>query len=128
MARFPKDLFYTKSYVWMKVCEDVCDEVLVGVVEKVVEQSKQIVFLELPCEGVSLKGGENLVSFETAKLSGHLSLPFSVKVVEVNSVLEDEPERLESDCYLNWLVRVKLLEEVNFEEFLSCEEAEDFYG
>ncbi len=80
----------------------------IGLTDYAVEQLGDIVFLELPEEGVEFKKGETFATIESVKAASEIYMPISGKIIEVNSGIVDTPETLNEDCYeKGWLVKVE---------------------
>lgn len=80
----------------------------VGLTEYAIEQLGDIVFLELPENGIEFKKGEVFATIESVKAASEIYLPISGKIVDVNEQLADAPELLNEDVYeKGWLVKIK---------------------
>ena len=80
----------------------------VGLTEYAIEQLGDIVFLELPENGIEFKKGEVFATIESVKAASEIYLPVSGKIVEVNEQLADAPELLNEDVYeKGWLVKIE---------------------
>lgn len=80
----------------------------VGLTEYAIEQLGDIVFLELPENGIEFKKGEVFATIESVKAASEIYLPVSGKIVEVNEQLADTPELLNEDVYeKGWLVKIE---------------------
>jgi glycine cleavage system H protein len=100
----PKNLKYTE-YVWVKVDGKTAT---LGVTDYGLQQTKEIVFIDLPKKGQVLKRGSSFTVLESVKWSGHITSPISGEVVEVNDILFDEPSRLNKDPYGSWVCKVRM--------------------
>ena len=116
----PKDLKYSE-YVWVKVEGDVA---ILGITDYALAATKEIVFIDLPEVGRILKKGEDFVSLESIKWSGHVESPVDGEVVEVNEPLFDKPERLNKDPYGSWICKVKLIEPNEVDGLMDAKAAE----
>ncbi len=80
----------------------------VGLTEYAIEQLGDIVFLELPENGIEFKKGEVFATIESVKAASEIYLPVSGKIVDVNEQLADAPELLNEDVYeKGWLVKIE---------------------
>ncbi len=118
----PKNLKYSE-HVWVKA-ED--GKATLGVTDYALKAVKEIVFIDLPEEGQKLKKGEDFVSLESVKWSGHIESPVSGKVIEVNEALFDEPSKLNEDAYSSWICKVELDDESELDGLMSAEEASEW--
>ena len=106
----PKELRYSTTHEWVYV-EDVDSGKLatVGISAFAVEQLTDLVFMELPEVGRTVQAGDSLGEIESVKAVSDMYSPVSGEVVEVNSELPDNLERLGSDPYgSGWIVKIKL--------------------
>lgn len=104
IMELPKDLKYSE-YVWVAVKGDIAT---LGVTDYGLKVAREIVFIDLPQKGKKLGRGEQFVSLESVKWSGHLASPVSGEVVDVNDALFDDPEKMNRDPYGSWVCRVRM--------------------
>ncbi len=100
----PKNLKYSE-YVWIKLDGD---EATLGMTDYGMNVAKDIVFIDLPAKGKIINKGDNFVSLESVKWSGHIASPVSGEITDVNQELFDEPEKLNKDPYGSWICKLKL--------------------
>jgi len=80
----------------------------VGLTDYAVEQLGDIVFLELPENGVSFSKGDSFAAIESVKAASEIYMPISGEVIDVNTALVEAPETLNEDVYENgWLIKIK---------------------
>ena len=102
---FPDDLKFEKNHYWAKVDGDV---VITGAGEFISKQAGEITFVDLPEEGDQLTQGKPFGSIESGKWVGRIYAVVSGEVVEVNSALEDEPEKINEAPYGDgWICKIK---------------------
>jgi glycine cleavage system H protein len=115
----PDDLQYTKSHEWVRA-ED--GTVTIGITDHAQEELGDVVFVELPDVGDTIGAGDSFGTVESVKAVSDLYTPVGGEVVEVNSSLEDAPEKINDDPYgEGWIVRLSTSEEA---DLLSPEEYE----
>ena len=115
----PDDLQYTKSHEWVRA-ED--GTVTIGITDHAQEELGDVVFVELPDVGVTIGAGDSFGTVESVKAVSDLYTPVGGEVVEVNSSLEDAPEKINDDPYgEGWIVKLSTSEEA---DLLSPEEYE----
>ena len=102
---FPDDLKFEKNHYWAKIEGDL---VVTGAGEFISKQSGEITFVDLPEEGDELTQGKPYGSIESGKWVGRIYAVVSGEVVEVNTLLEDEPEKINEDPYgEGWICKIK---------------------
>ena len=82
-------------------------EMAVGISDHAQESLGDIVFVELPEVGKSLKQGEAFGVVESVKAASDLYMPVSGKVTAVNGALQADPALVNRDCYgSGWMIRI----------------------
>lgn len=102
----PDDLRYTKDHEWVRVDGDTGT---IGVTDFAQGELGDVVFVELPQMGRTLKSHETFGTVEAVKAVADLFAPVSGTVTAVNEVLAATPEIVNKDPYgAGWMIRVKL--------------------
>jgi glycine cleavage system H protein len=105
---FPENLKYTKDHEWIRIEGDTGT---IGITEYAQSELGDVVFVELPSVGKTMKAHEAFGTIEAVKAVSDLYAPISGTVIEVNAALGDEPETVNKDPYnAGWMVKVKLLD------------------
>ena len=119
----PEDLFYTKEHEWVKTKDD---QAIIGITEFAQSQLGDIVFLELPSLGELINEGESFGEIEAVKTVSELYAPITGIISSVNDDLEDNPEKINLDCYGDgWIIKVTLNEDFPKNNLLSSEQYQD---
>ncbi len=106
MSDVPKDLKYLSSHEWVLIEGDVAT---VGITDHAQELLGDLVYVELPEEGSSIAAGDSVGVIESVKAASDTYAPLSGEVTEVNSDLEDAPERINHDPYGDgWMYKIAL--------------------
>jgi glycine cleavage system H protein len=126
---YPRNLGYTKKHEWALVLKDTA---LVGITDYAQKALGDVVFVQLPETGDTLKKGKPLGAVESVKAASDIFAPLSGEVVETNRNLEDHPELLNRSPYDDgWIVKIRvsdpreadeLLDSGAYEEFVKSEE------
>ncbi len=102
---FPDDLKYTREHEWAR---SKGSRIVVGITDFAQDQLGDIVYVELPDVGDTVKKGESFGVVESTKAVSELFAPITGKVVEVNDPLSDAPETVNSDPYEEgWMIAVE---------------------
>ena len=116
----PSALKYTKEHEWLRVEGDVA---FVGITDFAQGELGDIVFLEIETLGESLDAEEVFGTIEAVKTVSDLFMTASGKIVEVNSLLEENPELVNSDPYgKGWLIKVELKDTSEVNKLLTAEQ------
>lgn len=101
----PANLKYSKSHEWARLEAD--GTITVGITDHAQEALGDIVFLELPEIGRTLKNGEECAVVESVKAASDIYAPVSGKVLAINQAAVDSPETLNQDAYAAWLFKLQ---------------------
>lgn len=100
------DVKYSKEHEWISVDGDVAT---IGITQHAAEQLGDLVFVELPAIGKTVAPGDEAAVVESVKAASEVYAPLSGEVVEVNSVLEGEPGKVnEAPEGDGWFLKLKL--------------------
>ena len=102
---YPSDLKYTNDHEWVKIDSG---SARVGITDYAQKQLGDVVYIELPEVGRTLKLGESFGTIESVKAVSELYAPAAGEVVEVNSSLKARPEAVNADPHGSWLIALKL--------------------
>jgi glycine cleavage system H protein len=116
----PGDLRYTREHEWIRV-EDGTGTI--GITDYAQDQLGDIVFVDLPGPGATLKYMEKFGEIESVKAVSELFSPVSGEVIEVNAALADNPQFVNESPYgEGWMLRVRLSEPAELDRLLTAEE------
>jgi glycine cleavage system H protein len=101
----PEDLKYTEEHEWVATKGET---VRVGITDYAQEQLGDVVFVELPDVGRRVNAGEAFGSIESVKAVSELFAPAAGEIVEINPLLKDHPESVNSKPHETWMVRLRL--------------------
>ena len=103
----PADLRFTKSHEWARIEGDLCT---VGISDFAVEElNKEIVNVDLPEAGASVRQNETFGVLDAVKAAFDLYAPMSGTVEAVNDAVLDDPTLVASGPYTTgWLVRIAI--------------------
>jgi glycine cleavage system H protein len=102
---YPSDRKYTKDHEWIQVAGD---RGRIGITDYAQKQLGDVVYVELPEVGTTLKAGQSFGTIESVKAVSELYAPVSGEVVEVNTPLKETPEAVNADPHGNWMIVVRL--------------------
>jgi glycine cleavage system H protein len=102
---YPAGYKYLKTHEWLSVDGATGS---VGITDYAQESLGDIVFVELPKVGATVKAGEIFGSVESVKAVSDLYAPVSGTVTEVNDALTAAPETINTDANATWLFKFEL--------------------
>ena len=113
---FPEELKYSASDEWIKDLGD--GTALVGITDFAQSEMGDIVFINLPEVGDATTKAAPFGDIESVKAVADLVSPLTAEVLEINEELLDAPEKLNSDPYGAWIIKVGNITDT--EELLSA--------
>lgn len=118
MKNIPELLKYTLTHEWIRLEEN--NIAYVGITAHAQELLGDIVYVELPTITKLLKQGEEACVLESVKAAADVYAPLSGIVTEINTLLNDSPECINSDSYgQGWLFRLQLSDTSELEKLLD---------
>jgi glycine cleavage system H protein len=102
---YPAGFKYTKDHEWIELSGN---QGKVGITDYAQQQLGDVVYLELPEVGTTVKAGQSFGTIESVKAVSELFAPVSGTVVDVNTALKEKPEGVNSDPHASWMVVLKL--------------------
>jgi glycine cleavage system H protein len=125
MSNVPADLRYTKSHEWLRTLPD--GNVEVGITDHAQEALGDLVFVEVPEAGRTLKAGESCAVVESVKAASDVYAPIACTVIGGNPQLAAEPEAINKDPYgSGWLMRIRPASPAEVATLLSAAEYTGF--
>ena len=124
MNEAPSNLKFLDSHEWIKVDDD--NTVIVGISDHAQDELGEVVFVELPGIGDELVSGDEAAVVESVKAASEVYTPLSGEVIEVNDVLEENPELVNTSPYEEgWFFKLKVSDE-NLGSLDSLKNAEEY--
>ena len=99
-----KELLYTNDHEWIKDLGD--GTYHIGITDYAQDKIGDISFIELPVEGAKFSKQDVFGTIESFKAASDVYAPFEFTVIDVNTDLEDEPEKINEGPYDAWLIKV----------------------
>jgi len=104
VSSIPDNLKYTKEHEWVSAVGNVYT---MGITDFAQSALGDIVYVQLPKVGEVIKAGSVCGEIESTKSVSEIFAAVSGTVTEVNALLSDTPEVVNSDPYgAGWLVKV----------------------
>ena len=102
----PDGLKYTKDHEWIKIEGNTA---LVGITDFAQGELGDIVYLDINSVGEEVEEQAVFGTVEAVKTVSDLFMPITGKVLEVNPVVESNPEKVNSDPYgAGWLIKIEV--------------------
>jgi glycine cleavage system H protein len=117
---------FTKDHEWVELDGDVAT---IGITAYAAEQLGDVVFVEVPDIGKTLKQGDSLAVVESVKAASDVYAPVAGEVVEANAELGDAPETVNALPETGgWFARIKVSDVSQVEALMDRAAYEDYLG
>ncbi|MGE0058154.1 MAG: glycine cleavage system protein GcvH [Dehalococcoidia bacterium] len=114
----PEDLKYSTEHEWLRIDGDVAR---VGITDYAQDQLGDIVFVDLPKVGETVKFMGKFGEIESVKVASEIFSPAAGEIAEINDALDASPELVNKDPYGDgWLVAIRLSNAAEVEELLDA--------
>jgi glycine cleavage system H protein len=121
---YPTNLKYTKEHEWIRTEGTIA---YVGITEFAQKELGDIVFVDVPTVGKTLKADDEFGTIESVKSVSVLYIPVSGQVTELNEELEGSPELVNYEPYDDgWLIMIKMSAPDELKGLLTAEQYEAF--
>jgi len=123
---FPAELRYTKDHEWIKLEGNIAT---IGITDFAQHELGDIVYVDINTVGKSLASEEVFGTVEAVKTVSDLFLPVAGTINEVNSLLEKQPELVNSDPYGDgWMIKMTVNSPADVEALMNSEAYEALVG
>ena len=113
----PDNLKYTKDHEWISIDGKICT---IGITDYAQSELGDIVFVDIDSDLKDIVKGESIGSIEAVKTVSDLFGPFNGKIIELNSLLLDSPEIMNTDPYGDgWVLKVEISDSSELDDLLD---------
>lgn len=117
---------FTRDHEWVRIDGDVAT---VGITDFAQRQLGDIVYIELPEIGRRVEPGMEVAVVESVKAASDVYSPVSGEVIEVNSALDREPGRVNSDAQgEGWFFKLNVTDAGQYDGLLDADAYEKLLG
>jgi glycine cleavage system H protein len=119
-VNIPEGLRYTRQHEWVLIDGE---SARIGITDLAQDALGNIVHVQLPALGQSVRSGASVVEVESSKSVSDIYSPVSGSVVLVNESLATQPGLMNSDPYgSGWLYEVQMSYDETLEGLLTASE------
>ncbi|MGB0494904.1 MAG: glycine cleavage system protein GcvH [Kangiellaceae bacterium] len=120
MSNVPSDLKYISSHEWVRLEDD--GSVTIGITDHAQELLGDIVYVELPDIDSEVAVEDEMAVVESVKAASDIYAPISGTITEVNELLEDAPETINSSPYDDgWMFKMQPSEPSELDNLIDSE-------
>jgi glycine cleavage system H protein len=115
----PEDLRYSADHEWARVEGG---DVRVGITDYAQDALGDVVFVDLPEVGATVKKGDGFAEVESTKSVSEIYAPLAGTISQVNAELGENPARLNEDPYGDgWICAITVDDRSQLDELLDAE-------
>jgi glycine cleavage system H protein len=107
---------FTEDHEWISIEGDIAS---VGITDHAQSQLGDLVFVELPKIGRSVKKGEAAAVVESVKAASDVYAPLSGEVVEINEDVVAEPGLVNADADATWMFKVRMANRAELDSLMD---------
>lgn len=116
--KIKEDVKYTKDHEWVQVDGNIGT---IGVTDYAQGELGDVVFIDINSDLAEITKGEAFGTIEAVKTVSDLFAPFSGKVIEINKMLMDSPELVNTDPFgEGWMIKAELNNPSDIEDLLDA--------
>lgn len=119
----PAGYLFSEKHEWVKVEGDVA---LIGISDFAQSALGDIVFVDLPKAGKTIKQFETFGTIESVKAAEDLYAPVSGEVIESNPALSKSPGEVNVKPFESWMIKIKGFSASELEKLLDPEKYKTF--
>lgn len=124
--KYPENLYYTKDHEWIRFKGN---EAFIGITAFAQNELGDIVYLDITSLNETIKGEQVFGTIEAVKTVSDLFMPLTSKVIEINLLIEKNPELINKDPYQQgWLIKVGEIDLTEKGKLLSPDEYKKLIG
>ena len=122
----PSNLKYTKDHEWVKIEGEIAT---IGITHFAQGELGDIVYVDVDTLDETVEKDAVFGSVEAVKTVSDLFMPLTGEVTAFNELLEDEPEKVNSDPYGDgWMIKISIADESQIADLLSPEDYKELIG
>ena len=111
---------FTEEHEWLRTEGEI---VVVGITEHASTQLGDVVFVELPDEGITVSKDDEVVVIESVKAASDILAPLDGEIIEINEALSDEASKVNEDPMGEaWFFKMKPSDPSQVEDYMTEDE------
>lgn len=117
----PEELRYSSEHEWARRLDE-GSRVRIGITDFAQDALGDVVYVDLPAVGSTVKAGEAVGELESTKSVSEMYAPIGGTVAAVNEALADNPQLLNEDPYgEGWLIEIDAGDPAELEALLDAD-------
>ena len=116
----PAELRYSSDHEWVRRDDD--GHVTIGITEYAQDALGDVVFVDVPEQGIEVTGGDSFSEVESTKSVSDIYAPVSGTISAINEALDERPELLNADPYgEGWICTIEMSDPTQFDTLLTAD-------
>jgi glycine cleavage system H protein len=116
--KVPEELRYSTDHEWIAVAGD---RVRIGITDYAQDALGDVVYVQLPSVGTTVKAGDSFSEVESTKSVSDIYAPVSGSVAAVNEALAEHPEAINNDPYGDgWICEIEITDAAELDALLDA--------
>ena len=122
----PEELKYTADHEWIMVEGNIAK---IGITDFAQGELGDVVYVDIDPDIEELVKGDPFGTIEAVKTVSDLNGPLSGKVTEVNKLLVDNPEKVNTDPYgEGWMIKIEITDQSEIAGLIDSEAYKELIG
>ncbi len=122
----PSHLKYTKDHEWINIEGEIAT---VGITDFAQSELGDIVYVDIDTVGQTVAKDAIFGTVEAVKTVSDLFLPVTGEVLEINEILDANPEKVNTDAYgEGWMVKIKVQDVTELDLLLTADQYKEVIG
>lgn len=122
----PDNIKYTNEHEWVSVERNTAK---IGITDYAQGELGDVVFIDIDQSLSEVGKGDSIGTIEAVKTVSDIYAPLSGKIKEINPVLTDTPEIVNSDPYSEgWIVKIEISDESELNDLLDVAAYKELIG
>ena len=123
---FPTNLRYTKDHEWISLEGEIAT---IGITDYAQGELGDIVYVDIDTVGQTVAKDAIFGTVEAVKTVSDLFLPVTGEVLEINEILDANPEKVNTDAYgEGWMVKIKVQDVTELDLLLTADQYKEVIG
>jgi len=124
--KIPENVKYTNDHEWVRIDGKIG---IIGITDYAQGELGDVVFLDIDPDIKEISKGASFGTIEAVKTVSDIFAPFSGKVIEINKMLGDSPEKVNSDPYgEGWMIKAELSNLTDLNDLLDANQYKSLIG
>ena len=124
--KIPENVKYTNDHEWVRVEGKIG---IIGITDYAQGELGDVVFIDIDTDLKEISKGNAFGTIEAVKTVSDMFAPFSGKLIEINKMISDSPEVVNSDPYgEGWMIKAEISNPADLNDLLDAQAYKSLIG